>query len=216
MGYGTTVEPLLTIEWLGSMAPLRPGIQGIVLTSANAAPALTQEAKCLPVFTVGGATAAAARQVGCTDVIEGDGDAAELATMILGRCRKDDGSFLHLSGDVVRDDFHQILTAQGFEIAREVVYRALAVDHLSEPLLRAWREREITAVLLFSPRSAKILVRLLIDHGLASHVDTVTAICVSEAAAEPCRTLDWRSICLSARPNREALLRALEGSIGIC
>lgn len=216
LGYATMVEPLLTIERLGDMSPLPPGLQGIVLTSANAAPALSDDAKRLPVYTVGNATAAAAREVGCGTVIEGDGDAVELATMITGRCRKEDGGFLHLSGDVVRDEFRQILIEQGFEVSREVVYRALAAGSLSKDLLRAFQHRQIAAALLFSPRTAEILVRLLIDHRLASHVDTVTAICVSEAAARPCRTLDWRNICLSARPNREALLRALEGSIGIC
>ena len=109
--------------------------------------------------------------------------------------------------------------ATGIIALTEALEQRLAdVDghELCRRLLAAWHRREIAAVLLFSPRTAETLVRLLIDYGLASHVDTTTAICVSEATATPCRRLDWRTICLAARPDREALIRALEGSIGIC
>ena len=215
-GYATLVEPLLTIEPLGPMVAPSDDLQALALTSANAVPALNEEARRLPVFTVGKATAEAARAAGCARVVAGDGDAAELAALITERCRPENGAILHLSGEVVREGLREILSDRGFEVRREVVYRALPRTGFSDNLLTAWRRREIAAVLLFSPRTAEILVRLLIDSSLSSHVDTVSAICVSEATATPCRSLVWREICPAARPNRAALLRALEGSIGIC
>ena len=215
-GYATIVEPLLTIEPLRSISALPRHVQALALTSAHAVPALSEEAKKLPIFTVGEATAGAARAAGCSQVIAGDGDAADLAAVIVQRCRPKDGAVLHISGEIVRENLQKTLTGQGFEVHREVVYRAVARPRFSDNLLRAWQECEVSAVLLFSPRTAEILVHLLIDAGLSHSVDRTTAICVSDATATPCRTLDWRAIVLAAQPNRDALLRALEGSIRIC
>lgn len=215
-GYATIVEPLLVIERLGTMSALPGDIQALALTSAEAAPALSDAAKRLPVFTVGEATAAAARKAGCSQVIEGNADAAALAVLIGTHCRPENGAILHLAGEVVREDLKRILEEQGFEFRQNVVYRALSRTKFSPTLRAAWQRREIAAVLLFSPRTAETLVRLLIEDGLTDHVDTATAICVSEAAATPCRALVWRDICLAVQPNRAAMLKALEGSIGIC
>jgi len=215
-GYATMIEPLLTIRSLGNMAALPRGVQAIALTSAHAVPALSEEAKRFPVFTVGKATGKAARAAGCKHVIEGDGDGADLAVRIGKECRPEDGAILHIAGEVVREDLSRILRAQGFDMRHEAVYQALANSKFSDDLVRAWEHRDIAAVLLFSPRTADILVRLLIEHGLTSQVDRTAAICVSEEAATPCRELVWEEVCLAPRPNQAAMIRALEGSIIIC
>ena len=215
-GFGTMIEPLLIIEPLGPIAPLSPDVQAIVLTSAEAVPALTDEAKRLPVFAVGEATGKAARAAGCERVTAGDRDGAALAALIAARCSPEDGAILHVAGEVVREDLQEILRTRGFEVVRDVVYRARPRTALSHDLVKAWRRGDITAVLLFSPRTAEILVRLLIEQGLTSHVDRTVAICVSELSATPCRELDWKEICLAPQPSREAMIRTLEGSIRIC
>lgn len=215
-GFGTMVEPLLTIEPLGPIGPLSPDVQAIVLTSAHAVPALTDEAKRLPVFAVGRATSQAAREAGCKQVTAGDSDGAALAALIAERCAPGGGAILHVAGEVVREELQQILQSKGFDFSREVVYRARAQTALSDDLVQAWQRGNIAAVLLFSPRTAEILVRLLIEQRLTSHVDRTVAICVSEGAATPCRELVWEEICLAPQPSREAMIRTLEGSIRIC
>ncbi len=215
-GYATLVEPMLSIERLGSIPPMPDSVQAILLTSANAVPALDDEAKDRRIFTVGKATAKAARASGCRDVIAGDGDGAALASLIGKTCRPEDGALLHIGGEVVREDLHRYLEALGFHIHREVVYRALPATRFSNDLLAAWHSHGIAAVLLFSPRTAEIFVRLLIEHGLRGHVDRTAAICVSEATATPCRELDWKEVCLAPQPNQGALIRSLEGSITLC
>lgn len=214
-GLRAMIEPLLTIEPLGPVATLPGNIQAIALTSANAVPALSDEARRLPVFTVGKATAAAARAAGCGEVVSGDGDARALAALIAGTCRPEHGAILHLAGEVVREELRLGLEKEGFALRQEVVYRAVARAAFSPELQQAWHRREIAAVLLFSARTADILVRLLADHGLTSQVDSAAAICLSDLAATPCRRLDWKDIRIAAHPNRKALIRALEGSIGI-
>lgn len=215
-GYQTLIEPLLKIESLGPMGPLPDHVQAIVLTSAYAVPALSEEAKRLPVFAVGRATAKEARAFGCMDVVAGDADATALAAIIAKRCLPGEGIILHVSGGVVREELSRTLEAQGFDLQRSLAYHAVASTAFSDDLLCAWRSREIDAVMLLSPRTADILVRLLRYHGLASQVDRTAAICVSANTATPCRDLAWREICLAPQPNLEAMIRALEGSIRIC
>ena len=148
-GYATLIEPMLSIEHLGPMAPLPDHVQAIVLTSAHAVPALSDAAKSLPVFAVGRTTGEAARAAGCAQVISGDGDGAALARLIAGRCRPEDGAILHIAGETVRDDLHRILTDQGFDLRRDVVYRACCLRRVFDgcsPGLAGARDRGGAAV----------------------------------------------------------------------
>jgi uroporphyrinogen-III synthase len=210
--YGDTVliEPLLAIERIPEATPDLAGVQAVVLTSANAAPALSGPAKGLPVFAVGDATAAAARRAGCATVVSADGAGADLARLIARRCRPDGGVLLHLSGEEVRPGMAEALAAAGFVLRRQPVYQAEAASTLSPSATEAFRRGQIDAVLLFSPRTARILVDLVRKHELDASVEAVSAVCLSAAVAKPCRELVWRDIYFAERPGRAALLEALE------
>jgi uroporphyrinogen-III synthase len=210
--HGDTVliEPLLTIAPIAEAIPSLAGVQAIVLTSANAVSALSEPAKRLPVFAVGDATAAAARRAGCATVVSAAGTGADLARRIARRCHPDRGILLHLSGEEVRPEMAQALTAAGFGLRRQAVYRAEAATTLSPNTTEAFFRGGIDAVLLFSPRTARILVDLIREHDLALTLEAVSAICLSAAVAKPCRELVWKNIYLAARPARSALLEALE------
>jgi len=216
LGYRTLVEPLLTIEPIDQITVIPKTIQALALTSAHAVPALSDVAKDLPVFVVGSATASAARAAGFGRLHVSDGDGAALADLIKERCSPKDGGILHVSGDVIREEMRQHLEEAGFDLQRQIVYRAAASMGFSEPTVSAWRLKEITAVLLYSPRTASILVDLLRSHALIHHVDRTSAICLSEATATPCRVLAWEKICVATRPHQDALIRALEGSTRLC
>ena len=215
-GHTVLIEPLLTIEPIADVGLSLDGVQGVVLTSANAVPALTAAARHLPTFAVGTATAAAARRAGCADVTEAEGDAASLAGLLAERCRPDDGAFLHLSGAEIRGGLAERLADAGFELRRHVVYRAVAAGALSPAAEDALAQRSIDAVLLFSPRSAKILVQLLTKSGLATYMESTVAICLSRAVAEPCRMLRWQSVRVAERPEWRALLERLDAAGGRC
>lgn len=216
LGYSTIVEPLLTIERIDQPLPPVDEVQAIALTSAHAASALDAKVENIPIYTVGEATAEAARSAGCKTVRSADGNALDLADLIMKDCLPDAGVILHPAGEVVRAGLAETLIAQGFDYRRHQSYRAIPCPRLSDELIASWSRHEIDAVLLFSPRTSVIMVRLLKKHGLESHVDSTAAICLSEETATPCRALTWRTICPAAQPNQQALIRALEGSCTIC
>jgi uroporphyrinogen-III synthase len=206
------IEPLLRIEPAAGPAPELAGVQAIVLTSVHAVPALSAPAKALPVFAVGDATAAAARHAGCDAVISAGGAAADLARSIVARCRPGCGALLHLSGEQAREGLAEALGAAGFALRRHTVYRAVAANALAPATVEALAARQVDAVLLFSPRTARIFVELIGRHGLHGRLTGIAAICLSAAVAHPCRELAWRGVHVAARPELGALLEALEAA----
>ncbi len=108
-GHEVTIEPLLTIEPLPGVVAALAGAQAIVLTSANAVPALPATGVRLPVFAVGAATARAARAHGCEEVHAAAGDAQSLARLIGAHCRPAAGPLLHLAGAEVRPGLAEAL-----------------------------------------------------------------------------------------------------------
>ena len=210
-GHRVMVEPLLTIAPLADVVPALDGVQAILLTSANAMPALRGTNPRLPVFVVGEATARAAREHGCDEVHIAAGDAASLARLIVARCRPSEGTLLHLCGAEVRPGLAEPLEAAGFALHRQVVYQAVAASSLSTQAIAAIRGEVIDAVLLFSPRTASVLVGLLAGHELSGCLGRTEAICLSAAVAEPCRRLQWKAVRITARPEVWSLLGQLEG-----
>jgi uroporphyrinogen-III synthase len=215
-GHSTLIEPLLTIEPIRSASLDLDGVQAIILTSANAAPALEGTIAPLPVFVVGEATAMAARRAGWTDVRVAAGDASSLARMIRKECRPSGGALLHLSGTDVRPGLAEQLAAAGFVLRRQPVYRAVAAVALSSEVIEALRREAIDAVLLFSPRTAAVFAELIARHDLAGCLGGTEAICLSTAVAESCGRLTWRAVRVAARPELAMLLRRLEGAERRC
>lgn len=206
------IEPLLAIEPIGDVAPELHGVQAIVLTSAQAVAALSPAAKALPIFAVGDATAAGARAAGCGGVISAGGAAADVARLIAARCRPSGGALLHLSGEQVSDGLAEPLADAGFALRRQAVYRAVAADALTPATAAALAARQLDAVLLFSPRTARIFVELIGRHGLGESITGIAAICLSAAVAQPCREIAWGAVHVAPRPELGALLEALEAA----
>lgn len=210
------IEPLLTIEPIGGVAPELDGVQAIVLTSAHAVPALSASVKALPVFAVGDATAAAARRAGCEPVFSARGAATDLVALIAAHCRPGGGALLHLSGAQVREGLAEELAAAGVAVRRQAVYRAVAANALAPATVEALAARQVDAVLLFSPRTARTFVALIGGHGLRDRLAGTAAICLSAAVAEPCRDVVWRAIHVAARPELGSFLEALEAARRRC
>ena len=204
------IEPLLSVEPIRDAVPDLAGVQAIVLTSANAVPALSEAARRLPVFAVGAATAAAARGAGCAAVVSAGGAGEDLARVVAGRCRPGDGALLHLCGERVAAEPAASLVAAGFALRRHAVYRAEAASTFAPGTAEAIRRRQVDAVLLLSPRTARTFALLVGRHGLEACLGTTAAICLSAAVAEPCRELVWQAIYTAVRPEQTAVLEVLE------
>ncbi len=213
-GFSVLIEPLLRIRMLDGPAPDLAGVQALAFTSANGVRALVRAAPeaCAagcPAFTVGPATAEAARVAGFADVISADGDVGALADVIAGRLEPEAGAVLHVAGSHRAGDFAGRIEAAGFHARRAVLYEAVAAQALSPETRAAIAAGEVGWVLIFSPRTAGLFVTLMRRAGLAALANAICLAALSPAVAEAAMPLPWRDVRVAAAPRQDALLEAL-------
>lgn len=167
----------------------------LAFTSGNgvaAFAALTAE-RGLPVFAVGDATAAAAREAGFTAVRSASGDLGDLAGMIAAAGL--DGRLLVPGAREPSGDLPSVLAGRvGAEAL--AVYAAVETD-VAAP--GRW-----DAVLIHSRRAALALATRGADVARGRR-----AVVISAAAAEPLAALPFREIRVAGAPTEAALLEAL-------
>lgn len=212
-GIEALVEPLLSIQVLDAPLDLA-NVQALAVTSANGARALGRiwpaNAPRLPVFAVGPASAMAARRAGFTDVEAGTEDVAALAALIAARADPAAGIVLHAAGSVIAGDLCGLLATAGFNARRDVLYRAEPPLALSLEAHDALAQRELDAVLLFSPRTASTLAELVKGEGLTASCARIDALCLSARVAEAAAALPFRRRRIAKTPTEAALLALLD------
>jgi uroporphyrinogen-III synthase len=197
-GVGTVVAPLFSVRPLAWETPPAAAFDAVVLSSANATRhggASLRDFHGLPLYAVGAATAAAARDIGFRDVRAGTADAAALMTLAAAEGRR---GILHLAG---RE--HRPLTQAGVEVTTRLVYASEAVAVLPAAAREALAEGAIA--LLHSPRAARLFRTLAEAAGLRAAFIHVAAISPAAliAAGE-----GWAQSAVAAAPTDAALLDA--------
>ncbi len=220
-GIACMVEPMLRIVPLPAPVIDLDGVQGLVVTSANGARAFAAACRRrdLPVYAVGEASAAAARELGFSPVESADGDVAALADLVARHAAPGAGALFHPAGRVSAGDLAGRLQALGFSLRRSRLYEARPIDAFSAPLqaaLAALRDggeaaaAELRWVLFFSPRTAATFVSLSETAGLADACRRLMALCLSRNVAAAASAIEWRAVAVAARPEQEALLALLD------
>jgi uroporphyrinogen-III synthase len=158
-GHEAIISPLLKIEARANAILQDKNYQATCITSANVfvRRGLFGARQNLPLYCVGPQSAEAARHAGFTDVRERGGNVGGLAEAIARELPAATGPVLYLSGQETSGDLQRLLTTQGFEVDRFVIYDAV-------PLAMTLSRDELSqadGVLLYSPRSARLWVEAL-------------------------------------------------------
>ncbi len=208
-GIGAFVAPVIEVVPLASWQMPQRAVQALLVTSANAVPALRPAAAALGVeplvACVGPDTAAAARRAGFGRVVAAAGTADSLADLVGRRLDPAAGALLHLCGRDVAGDLPGRLGRRGFVFERRVVYEArprLALPAHAARLLQGGR---LGAVVLFSPRGAAIFVDLVAKAGLTAKLRRLTALTISANAAAAAGD-GWAAVRIAAAPHGAAML----------
>lgn len=211
LGHEPLLAPLLTIDYFKGPPLDCDGVQAILATSRNGVRAfsLRSTRRDLPILAVGPQTAAEARALGFTIVKDASGDTNSLKRAVLNWARPGSGTLLYAAGAERSADLGAALKASGFCIRTLVLYGAVEVRKLPPGVRRALEEGSLDAVLIFSPRSAQILVDRLNEEGLAPACSKIMACAISPAAAQPLEAVPFRVIRSAPCPNREGLLGLL-------
>lgn len=212
LGHEVVMAPLLAIQPRESVSIPPFPWQAVAVTSANGIRALPEGhgLHSFRMLTVGPQSLKAAQAAGFTAEAHG-GDVNGLAAFIRAQLSPTAGPILYLSGAETAGDLEAQLKAAGFDCTRVVLYDAAPAQSLGDAE-QALRAGNLDAVLLYSPRSAKIWRKLVETAGLSDQATRLRHLCLSRnvAAALP---EGWKS-SISASPDETAILALLEQSRG--
>lgn len=201
LGFSPVVDPLLEVALLAATIDLS-GVAALAFTSVNGVEGF---ARCsarrdLPVFTVGAATARAARAAGFAQTHSADGDVGALERLI---AEARPGPVLWAGAAAPAGDLVAGLRAHGVEARGVAVYATLERPPSRATLARL--DAPLT-VLLHSPRAARVLARILEGRPRPGP----RLLCLSPAVAAPLAAVaEPRSVAFAPRPDESALLDLL-------
>jgi uroporphyrinogen-III synthase len=209
-GHEAVIAPVLHIATTNE-APPAGTFDGIVVTSANAVPALASRRRLFAeasLFAVGQRTAAALREAGLGDAVTAEGDARSLSALIR-RSAPTGARLLHVAARDRKAEPRASLAAAGFRVETWTAYEALAVPHLPVVALCALREGRLDAALHYSRRSAEILIRLADEADVTARLRALANVCLSADVAAPLEAAG-ANVAVAARPDETALLAVLD------
>ncbi|QFS84710.1 uroporphyrinogen-III synthase [Roseivivax sp. THAF40] len=196
------ISPLIEISFTRQLPDMAPYL-GLIFTSANGVHAYRDAGGpyrdiC---FTVGDATARAAREAGLHPV-SAQGSASDLTALILREAPA--GPLLHLRGEHSRGAVAETLNSAGIETNSAVLYAQELVP-LSKAARDALNGKLPVVAPFFSPRTA----RAFADHGPFTAPLYLAAM--SEAVAAPLQPLGAMALETAAQPNGTSLRRTVKG-----
>lgn len=207
-GHSVADAPLLSIALTGPMPDL-DGVQALIVTSRNGLSAvapLPEAALRLPLFAVGPATADLARSLGVRRIVEGPGTGRGLAEVIRAEVDPGAGALVHLAGDTLAFDLRSALAPHGFDIRTEIVYRTETVAAFPPEVADTLRQGGFDAVVLMSPRTARVYARLVGAAELAGAASRMLHVCLSEAVARELVPLGPVRVAVARSPHSQEML----------
>ena len=203
LGLHPVVTPLLEIRPIPVAAPDLSEVAAIAFTSRNgvAAFAALSARRDRPVFAVGEATAAAAREAGFVEVRSAAGDLDALARLIRSEGLSPGAVILH---PAARQPAGDLAAAVGdaADVRSLAVYEAVETG-AAAPIA-------FDAVLVHSPRASLALTAALTDAAARASV----AVAISLNAAAPLAARPFSAVGVADRPDEAALFAALTVALG--
>lgn len=184
----------------------------------------THNILALPVFAIGPATAAVAKENGFSTVHVAEGDGISLAALLSKHFSKQASAqtpgqsrtqptplIYHAAGSIRQGDLVKRLGAAKINARREVLYRALPVARISHQARRLFKAPKDShkdshiVVTFFSPRTARLFVEQIKKEGLLHRLSNAHCVCLSTAIADILEKSHWKSIQIAAKPNVNAI-----------
>ena len=178
----------------------------IFLTSRHAAHIVEKlESKNIPIFCVGSATAKSARNYGATNLFVGNSDASLLAINTKKELPKNSNIFWP-SNNKCPDKVYDILKSNCFNIDKKIVYKNSSIDNLDIKSSSLIKEKQISVVLFFSLRSAKMWIELINKSNLFKFLLSVNFVVINEEVSKYLKELKFKNVSVSRRKRRASVL----------
>lgn len=215
LGHEAMIAPMLERVLL-PLPPIDELPGAIALTSANALAGIeaspqSRQWRHIPVFSVGGRTAEAAREAGYVDVRSADGDSSDLVRLIEATLTPTIGTILYPAATERSGHVDTALRSAGFGVHLAEVYRMQPIESLPDIVRASLSAGRLSGVLLYSRRTAETFVRLAQSAGLEDALRGTTGFALSPTIAAG---LPFGRIVTAAEPNEDALLDVLKDGGG--
>lgn len=211
-GFEPVLAPLFDVVRLSDAAP-EGSFDAIVLTSGNAVPALAEgptDWRDLPIFTVGGRTAAKVREAGLEDARSADGDRNDLIELI-SRTLPVPAKLLMIVGRDRKEDVPDRLKEAGYAVTLWTAYAAEPVSVLPEDTQAALRHGQPgDAALHYSARGARTFIALAQAAGISNEALELTHVVLSADVAAPLIAAGASTVLVAEHPEEAGMLAALE------
>jgi len=211
LGHRVTAEPLLTVETLPLPETAFDGAAGVVVTSRNGLRALAaspeiEKARPLPLLAVGPGTGDLAKQLGFADVTASTGTGEALFPTVVERAGGAAGPYVFVRGEDVAFDLAKACEQQGVVLRSIIAYRAQPASCLSPETAELIASGELDAVILMSPRTGRIFVRLASEAGLVKECANLVFCSLSRNVAATLEPLGASRVEIAETPNSSAML----------
>lgn len=213
-GFSPLLMPLSRIEAVAQDANSVTQLpDAVVATSANAllhlsAP-LAARLSGLPLFAVGDKTGQAARQAGFASVVEGDGDAAELAQRVASRYPAG-ARLVYLCGRVRLPDFEAAMEGAGIDVHPIETYDTPSLVPESEMIVALLGGLPVDAVMLYSRNAALTFSAIAARAELGGLFEGAWFLCLSGKIAAALPATGAVRHRVAAEPNEDAMFALLE------
>lgn len=180
--------------------PAPPPLDAILaLTSGHAIAALARltSRRHWPIYAVGQASAALARQLGFTDVIAAGGDVRSLSALMIQNLPNTLRPIVHLSGRHVAGDLVGDLGAAGLTAMRTALYGTAPVQNLD-----AIPFESLQGAAVYSPRGAEAFAALTPPRIWPQ----LQVICISRAVAERLTSLPLGGCWVANQPSQANMI----------
>ncbi len=211
-GYQPLIVPLSEIRPLPvELSALPPDLATVATTSANAVRnlphPLASALKSAHCYCVGEKTAEAARRAGFADIVEGRGDAEQLAAAIIASGAP--GPVVYLCGRLRRPTFEAALASAGIKVLPLETYDTVAAPLDEATALEALGGMAVDAALVYSLTAAEALARLSRLPAVSRLLETTEICCISGRVAAELRSSGFTRVRTATEPTEAGLLSIL-------
>ena len=212
-GHTFLSDPVLSVEFVTPGQFDFGSLQAILITSSNALRALAaspdldlERLRDLPLYAVGSATAAHARDMGFAKIRIGQGTSEDIVRQLIEDLAPGDGEIYYPHSQQVAYDPAPLLIGAGFAIRASVVYRTVPLGTLAPNTVAGLRNGDISGVVLLSPRTAKVYASLIETAGLVTALSRTCHFCLSARVADGLSASLAVPIKVAAHPNLQELV----------
>ena len=213
LGHEPILAPMLRILPHSGSVTLPVDSAALLFTSAHGVQvfASSHPERSTPAYTVGDATAAAARAAGFRIVESAGGNANSLLCLIRDRVPAQSGTLIHVRGRDVAADVAEALRQSGYCVHERIIYSAAPARCLPAAAVRAIRSGRLGAALFFSARSAGTFADMLSSEDRAA-LCSARAIAISQGVAAALASIGFCVVETAVVPSEDAMIACLQES----